>query len=125
MNFVSISALHSFITCKGRIANSMRVISCSTTPMLSTFSLKSLLLIKNQALGQFFCHSIKHSQTIFTVEIPINIWAASARMIDFFCIDMAESSFLFDRKDPPLRSPKIVLILYPLLKNYVRSNGPV
>ena len=47
--------------------------------------LKSLLLIYNQALGQFACHGRKHLQTIFTIEIYINSLAASVCMIDFFC----------------------------------------
>ena len=74
-------------------------------------SLKSLSLIENQALVQISCHGRKHLKTIFPIEIFIHIQAASTCMIDFFC---------YDRKSP-LRSPEIVLMLHPLIKNYLNQ----
>ena len=40
----------------------------------------------------------KHSQTIFTIQIPIETLAASIFIINFFCKNMAAGNFYHDRK---------------------------
>ena len=48
--------------------------------------------------GWLSCHGRKHSQTIFTIEIPIKILAPSTCMIDFLCENMVARSLCNDRK---------------------------
>ena len=54
----------------------------------------------------------------------VDIWAASSSWIDFFCKNMASSSFCYD-KISPLGPPKIVVMLYNLINNYLRTRYPV
>ena len=58
-----------------------------------------------EVLSRLSCHGRKHSQTIFTIEIPIKILAASTWMIDFFCKSMAASNFCDERKSALTESP--------------------
>ena len=48
--------------------------------------------------GRFFCHGRKHSETIFTIEIPIKILVASTCMIGFIFKNMAAGNLCNDRK---------------------------
>ena len=49
-------------------------------------------------LSRFSYHGRKHLHTIFTIEILINVLAASIHMIDLFCKSVAVSNFWDERK---------------------------